>query len=1840
MHRKFVFLTIFLIFFHEASSACGKGTLSCEKKDTSTTPVVCDFFNFYLLNAEGTMCELNKVTDCQVSGLSAKDPCLVCESGFIFDATSAKCEQIPDDKLVKNCEEYHLSKNVCALCGADFYLSDGECLAISDVKVDNCESYSSATECRYCVDGYRLVDKRCQTIGTLPNCHLHTNVECLSCQDGMAVDLSRNPLFKPSELRIADLLSLNPFRGYWTGAAMSPVCQATKLTGCVKFANFENCDTCKEGYYLTGSERCERVQEDPVANCFEYLSSGVCKVCKNKFFLDSTEQICQASTSVTNCEIYEAEFDGCKTCKSTHLMDGANECPVKRTSSLNISNCILKNSDRDECSDCAAGYLISLDFLKCYPVISNCLSNLASNGLTQHNTCALCAVGYHPDTVKKTCIKTVINNCETVRSQLDECEACSVGYYWDSSKKSCERQSVANCEEYQVGQPNCSRCRSLFFLQANECKPLTKKDRCFSSDGIVDVCKKCDRLYFFDLGKTECPEVNSRTADAIDTQCTSNDANVDSSRCTQCAVNNFGVEGIANHAASAQEMASSNCSKIDEKTGLCSQCVPNSSGNVSTSTCSLPNNGLTTLCEQLRAGAFVPLNETNCGKCRNSKTHFLNVVKGECKPRTLPSIDSSCLTVNPDSDADCLTCNIGTFPTNKPEYEDRCVATGSLGSYPIVGCHIYDTKDGKCFYCESGKTLSADKLTCTNDTDLTSIFYDVKIVNRGPSKATTLVSNCTKYLQVDTSRIKCVQCASTYVMIVNNSVSSFDFTFEIGTASLGLGGQFPFVEKCELKSDSFKKADGTKINTIEKCDIGVSVDGRSGFACIRCAKGYNGNVVFAEKDKNGLALPEKIAAVGPCNSDSSMTTSYDGLGYHDRTGIDVLPYSSYLFYSNCQNSLHKMIFNSIIKEDGSVELTDIKHSSGQERVSYCVTSDSAFNITSSTLKANCEIFAFKTKPEPTFTSTSPPVDACMACKPGFRPIVEEGSRLISDCEAIPACVTTTNNLWMNACKNPTNGYQLDTDANNGLIMFHAPLSSAGSVTNCKIYSNDLSQCVLCNKGYSVVGNLCVNVPSDLTYNCSAVGSDRNKLTLENSSNENLRLMNYMSYLNSVNQVTIKPGTLCNVCKSGYNLGIDLDDVYQKCGPIAGVQEADKLDGCLNYQLTSPVKCAVCDSSLYLLNKTSGTCVAKTGFDNCLSLDGAVCGECAVGYGLDASNLCKLTNCESRFKQSCSLCKRNFIYNKSDITDELFCQSNPDSSGYCDNFSPLTKSCGKCSSGRVLFLFFETDSLDVDQLQGYSCEAGDLMRTSLPGWKGYNLETAYLKVVLDKAQTGAKVYMEYLENDEYDGRRFTLNDVTKSPAESHCFPKRVLRDCHPDFVISDGAYCLKCQNGKFLDKTTNECKTGAILSCDVYANETSCETCMKGNFLSSNKCVKYSASLKCKEYQLTQDKCVSCSDGSFLNSGQQCEVYNKNYNCNEFSTNENSCVNCKPKHYLDLGTRRCLAYTGSCEEGATDRDECTKCPSVRYLNQTTKVCLLYTVNTSCQTFDPINDLCLTCVAGKYPLPEVSECRVNPDGISGCKVYTELNKCGQCGVDMYLKDNKCVKAETTVPDCELYVSDGVCQTCKSTHVLDSLKNCVAVTVNNCVQPLSTKVCKECEAGYVMKVTGDVRDCEASSITDCQQAVGGSPNICIKCILPKVVSADRQSCEDIEEITNCNVYYRKDRCLECKHGFIRSQNWKLCEAAAGRVQSACRSAASTNNVVCDLCKDNFTKDSKGECVFCSLPGCGVCGVTEKDGCQMCRKGYYMSDALLCVQVEVNVAGVGKWWVGVVLGIMVLIL
>lgn len=75
-----------------------------------------------------------------------------------------------------------------------------------------------------------------------------------------------------------------------------------------------------------------------------------------------------------NCEVYDgkASFSTCIRCIETMFLQTSTTCTLRVNAT--IANCKLLSANKDHCSVCADGFLLTSDNLKCLPVIANCLT--------------------------------------------------------------------------------------------------------------------------------------------------------------------------------------------------------------------------------------------------------------------------------------------------------------------------------------------------------------------------------------------------------------------------------------------------------------------------------------------------------------------------------------------------------------------------------------------------------------------------------------------------------------------------------------------------------------------------------------------------------------------------------------------------------------------------------------------------------------------------------------------------------------------------------------------------------------------------------------------------------------------------------------------------------------------------------------------------------------------------------------------------------------------------------------------------------------------------------------------------------------------------------------------------------------------------------------------------------------------------------------------------------------------------------------------------------------------------------------------------------------------------
>ena len=1823
----YILLSVLLPFF--STSSCGTGTLSCSKVSGSPKPVICDFFNSFVLDKENLRCVKTTIENCLIPALpNSLNPCFLCKNGHTLDKENMKCVQVPSHSVKENCQQYANQSFSCLKCSKDFYVAGGACISLGEAKIDNCEVYNSPTDCQICKPGTYVEEGKCKVFPFIQNCYYHRKIKCKRCVDDHFFNVSANPTFNESSFLFNSFdFSMfylkNPGYAHWTNDFSSQVCQKGTIKNCKIYETFSTCKECHEGFYRNSSMQCDRYQEAPLPGCFTYTNATTCSKCQFKFILSMGTGTCSPATDVEFCFEYHLTEDRCIRCDSKYYLSQSGTCSNDRVDSLSINNCVETSPNKDECQTCKENYSLSSKNKFCFQDIINCENQLKSNEIDQFHTCTSCKAGFHPSEDKSKCVESKILRCVELVPQKNECQKCEEGYYFDSQKVLCVNQFVENCESYTPMTNTCIKCKNLFFLVNGSCTPIMLSDFCFESDGINNICSKCKPQYI--KNGNACDTSTLRSLDVIDPNCQSNIETTKTSNCTDCGLTHFVLSGTM-RAFTPEILTSQYCAKINPENGQCLQCVENSSGDGIK--CLPPQTDLTTECMQLKEGSFTALGSGNCAKCRDPSTKYLNTLNNSCSMRTNPTINENCQDF-PEDDGDCLTCKPGFFPLWESEIRDRCFAMADIPGYKsIPGCTIYNAKNNTCFVCDSGKKLNNTKTVCETYAYSIPLNFDrnMNIISPEIGSSNTenfkLINNCKTYHQVDIEMIKCSQCNTGFVNIVNvvaTEEKPFLYDFNSLGINVGLGGFSLPVEKCEPFANSYTKESGGLSITTDYCDVGIQFEEKPGYACIRCKIGRNGTIENLNRDKDGTPLGKTIKGVTSCHADSTMTNTFPGVGYHLRYIKNYVPYVIYMRYSDCKDTSKSIVFNSVVNMDGSIQLERFQTLSGVSNIMYCADMRAGNSFYQN--NPNCQIFGFSSIPPPTYNAVNPPVNLCLACKPGFKAVVTPGTGRIQNCEPIVACTNPQLSKYLNGCSTPTYGYKLDTIENNQLILFDDLLQAPSVHSQCLVHSNDLTKCVVCNLNYSLILGSCVNTASAVEYNCSQAGYGLNALNLDYSLNTNQRLMNYSYFL--VNKFNIESfrKTICKTCNSGFLVAINPDMNRLRCYAITGAEEDKKILNCLKYRLGSPVICEECESA-YIPNIFNGTCVPKSNYANCKTVTGfsqIKCASCVEGFTVNEEGQCVPTNCKRILDGKCTLCNDGFKFKEA---NEVYCERNMDSLDTCLAYSPTLKTCGKCKNSGVLYHYYELEGAE-NLFKGFSCEPGLLIPSSLSGWRDYNLDEVYIKVDFNPSIQSVMSSLEYIENDGLKNRLFSNTDIEVNPATTHCFTNRLVDNCIPEF-LHGGVYCSKCQNGFIIDKTNNKCKEGSIPNCGIYASETECEVCMPTHFrFNATFCSPYANNMNCLKAKIDKNECETCPENYFMNQTKHCEMRRTDLNCKDFETYENKCTSCVEGFIFDNSSRTCLKRIAKfCEEIETSQDRCKTCKQTYWMDlNNNNLCRASTPVEHCREYEPQRNACKVCNDDFYVIEEGKKCKEKPDGVFACEKYSDFGKCSGCIEEHFLTNNQCIKVTNQVENCKHYQADGLCLKCSQSYFLNQSTNvCEETTISNCLEFSSATTCKKCEENYVLVWNQLELSCESSNISDCVVSVGGSTPICIKCAEGKVLSADKTKCETAPvSILNCDEFYSTVLCKRCKTGFILSKDWKSCikkPLTVSTVVTNCMSEVESRDIICDMCKPGFKKNDKGICTKCGGDGCLICG-SGFNSCNLCQGSYFMNSELKCVSI-----------------------
>ncbi|MCP5015408.1 MAG: hypothetical protein GY938_09005 [Ketobacter sp.] len=262
------------------------------------------------------------VDNCKLYNTS-KDECLGCNLGFFL--SEAKCVAVTTS--IDNCVSYK-SQTECIGCGSGFIISNKVCTQITGNGIANCQDYFSQTTCSKCSIGNLLSFdlKSCTTTPSSSNCLGHNWVSCTKC-DSTTIQNENLPYVGWSTSSfIANIKSLFGLQ-LTDNVMVQSVCQATIVDFCDVFVDFQTCQTCMKGYFLTEAKKCQAFPKEVISGCLDYSAERVCTRCiQGKYKKNSTE--CIDVTQVDNCVNYSQTHSStkCMECDQTHWVKSPTVC--------------------------------------------------------------------------------------------------------------------------------------------------------------------------------------------------------------------------------------------------------------------------------------------------------------------------------------------------------------------------------------------------------------------------------------------------------------------------------------------------------------------------------------------------------------------------------------------------------------------------------------------------------------------------------------------------------------------------------------------------------------------------------------------------------------------------------------------------------------------------------------------------------------------------------------------------------------------------------------------------------------------------------------------------------------------------------------------------------------------------------------------------------------------------------------------------------------------------------------------------------------------------------------------------------------------------------------------------------------------------------------------------------------------------------------------------------------------------------------------------------------------------------------------------------------------------
>ncbi|ELP86810.1 hypothetical protein EIN_517260 [Entamoeba invadens IP1] len=274
------------------------------------------------------------------------------------------------------CDTVHTPNKICEKCTSNYLLINAKCHFAYE---NGCASVLT-NKCSACMRGYKMdVENGVCVVGD-EYCNKGTSRE-LACQTCRA-----------------DLTSID--QKYCLNCT-------TSNPGCVTAdGKCDNCNKCKDGYYLSG-KTCVRIPNCKLSgNEQAQEDKTVCKECIDGYYLDSTKKCVKGA--IAHCLSYSSASI-CQKCETSYLTVN-NKCTL-------MEGCSALTLEKDKCNSCTLGY--GLDSGMC----KKCSIDHCKVCGTNYKECTMCLDEYSKEDDK--CVPCTSPNCKVCNSiDKTKCTYC------------------------------------------------------------------------------------------------------------------------------------------------------------------------------------------------------------------------------------------------------------------------------------------------------------------------------------------------------------------------------------------------------------------------------------------------------------------------------------------------------------------------------------------------------------------------------------------------------------------------------------------------------------------------------------------------------------------------------------------------------------------------------------------------------------------------------------------------------------------------------------------------------------------------------------------------------------------------------------------------------------------------------------------------------------------------------------------------------------------------------------------------------------------------------------------------------------------------------------------------------------------------------------------------------------------------------------------------------------------------------------------------------------------------------------------------------------------------